>query len=142
MREGLQKVVPTDDTIVAISTPPGRSAIGVIRISGRQAESIAGSLFKTQTPLMNRHATVGVWMDVGGNTIDEVVATLFKSPNSYTGEDVLEISAHGNPLTLSRIVESAQAAGVRLAAPGEFTFRAVLNHKMDLIQAEAVRSFI
>lgn len=142
MREGLHKVVPGDDTIVAISTPPGRSAIGIVRISGKQAETVAGSFFKTQTPLRNRQATVGVWIDAAGSAIDEVVATLFKSPNTYTGEDVLEISAHGNPLTLGRIVEAARAVGIRLASPGEFTLRAVLNGKMDLIQAEAVRSFI
>src|SRR6185436_14550025 len=142
MREGLQKVVPTDDTIVAISTPPGRSAIGVVRISGREAESVAVRFLKVQTPLISRQATVGVWNDDSGNAVDEVVATLFKSPNSYTGEDVLEISAHGNPLTLGRIVDTVRAAGIRPARPGEFTLRAVLNSKMDLIQAEAVRGFI
>jgi len=142
MREGLQKVVPTDDTIVAISTPPGRSGIGVVRISGREAESAAVRFLKVQTPLISRQATVGVWNDDSGNAVDEVVATLFKSPNSYTGEDVLEISAHGNPLTLGRIVDTVRAAGIRLARPGEFTLRAVLNSKMDLIQAEAVRDFI
>ena len=142
MREGLHKVVPNDDTIVAISTPMGRSAIGVVRISGRQAESIADNFFKTQVALMKRRATVGVWIDAEGNAIDEVVAILFKSPNTYTGEDVLEISAHGNPLILDRIIETIRKSGARLATAGEFTLRAVLNGKMDLIQAEAVRSFI
>jgi tRNA modification GTPase len=142
MREGLQKVVPTDDTIVAIATPLGRSGIGVVRLSGRQADSIAGRLFKTQTLLTHRQSTVGLWIDAKGNVVDEVVVTLFKAPNTYTGEDVLEISAHGNPLILGRIVGTVLEVGARLATAGEFTLRAVINGKMDLIQAEAVRSFI
>jgi tRNA modification GTPase len=142
MREGLQKVVPIEDTIVAISTIPGRSAIGVVRISGAQSESIAARHLQTTRPLVHRQSTVGRWTASDGDAVDEVLATLFKAPHSYTGEDVLEISAHGNPLILARIVEGVLADGARLAAPGEFTFRAVLNRKMDLIQAEAVRSFI
>jgi tRNA modification GTPase len=142
MREGLQKVVPTDDTIVAIATPLGRSGIGVVRISGRQSESIAARLFKTQTSLIHRRSTPGLWSDAKGNVIDKVVATLFKAPNTYTGEDVLEISAHGNPRILARIVDAVLGQGTRMATAGEFTLRAVINGKMDLIQAEAVRSFI
>ncbi len=80
MREGLQKVVPTDDTIVAIATPLGRSGIGVVRISGKLSESIAARLFKAQTSLIHRQSTPGLWVDVKGNVIDEVVATLFKAP--------------------------------------------------------------
>jgi len=142
MREGLQKVVPTDDTIVAIATPHGRSGIGVVRISGGQSEVIATRLFKAQTSLVHRHSTPGYWMDAKGNVLDEVVATLFKAPQTYTGEDVLEISAHGNPLILARIVGTVLDLGTRRATAGEFTLRAVMNGKMDLIQAEAVRSFI
>jgi len=142
MREGLQKLVPIDDTVVAIATTPGRSAIGIVRVSGAQAESIAARFLQTSKPLRHRRSTVGRWMTSEGIAVDEVVATLFKAPYSYTGEDVLEISAHGNPLILARIVDSVRFAGARMAKPGEFTFRAVLNRKMDLIQAEAVRSFI
>ena len=142
MREGLQKVVPTDDTIVAIATPHGRSGIGVVRISGKQAENIAANLFQAKTALIHRHATPGLWVDASQHVIDEVVATLFKAPNSYTGEDVLEISAHGNPQILQRIVAAALSLGSRMATAGEFTLRAVMNGKMDLIQAEAVQSFI
>ena len=142
MREGLQKVVPTDDTIVAIATPHGRSGIGVVRVSGDQSESIAARLFKARTSLVHRQSTAGQWIDVNGNVIDEVVATLFKAPHTYTGEDALEISAHGNPLILSRIIGTVLDLGTRLATAGEFTLRAVMNGKMDLIQAEAVRSFI
>ena len=142
MREGLEKVVPTDDTIVAIATPHGRSGIGVVRVSGGQSESIANRLFRAQTSLAHRHSIPGHWMDANGNVIDEVVATLFKAPQTYTGEDILEISAHGNPLILDRIVGTILQLGARRATAGEFTLRAVVNGKMDLIQAEAVRSFI
>jgi len=142
MREGLQKVVPTDDTIVAISTPLGRSAIGIVRLSGPSCESIAGTFFQSKHPLAHRVSGIGRWTDAAGAVMDEVVATLFKAPNSYTGEDVLEVSAHGNPFVLERIVETIRKAGARLATPGEFTLRAVINGKLDLIQAEAVRSFI
>jgi tRNA modification GTPase len=127
---------------VAISTPPGRSGIGVIRISGCLVERIAGRFLRLSTPLTSKRASLGKWHDEEGTPIDEVVATLFKSPGSYTGEDTLELSAHGNPLILQRIVHSICFAGARIAAPGEFTMRAVLNGKMDLIQAEAVRGFV
>jgi tRNA modification GTPase len=142
MREGLGKVIPTDDTIVAIATPQGRSGIGVVRLSGNLSQSIAQRFLNRPTAMTHRQASVGLWTDSTGTVIDEVVATLFKAPHSYTGEDVLEISAHGNPRILRNIVEAVRGAGARLAAPGEFTLRAVIHGKMDLIQAEAVRNFI
>src|SRR3546814_8935136 len=77
-----------------------------------------------------------------GDVIDEVMVTVFHAPRSYTGEDVVEITGHGNPLTLNRIVSSIQASGARAATPGEFTLRAVAHGKLDLLQAEAVRDFI
>jgi tRNA modification GTPase len=145
MREGLHKIVSSDETIVAISTPIGRSGIGVVRISGSHAHALAERFFKPSSPdfeLNHRTAVVGSWVDSAGATIDEVVLTFFRAPHSYTGEDVLEISGHGNPLTLKRIVETTRSAGARIAEPGEFTLRAVAHGKMDLIQAEAVRDFI
>src|SRR5437867_3942186 len=142
MREGLQKIVPSNDTIVAIATPPGRSGIGVVRISGSDARAMAARFLRTRQDLVHRCAVVGTWLDEEGAVVDEVVATFFATPHSYTGEDVLEVSAHGNPFILSGIVAIVQKAGARLAAPGEFTLRAVSNRKMDLIQAEAVRDFI
>jgi tRNA modification GTPase len=141
MREGMQKVVSTDDTIVAISTPLGRSGIGVVRISGMAAADVGRRLFTAGSALGHRRAIVGEWLD-HGEVVDEVVVTLFCKPHTYTGEDVLEISAHGNPLVLKRILETIQSLGVRIAGPGEFTLRAVIHGKMDLIQAEAVRDFI
>src|SRR5437870_1625160 len=145
MREGLHKIVSSDETIVAISTPLGRSGLGVVRMSGREAAAITSRLFKSNSPnsvLEHRKAQVGAWMSVTGEEIDEVVVTLFRGPESYTGEDVVEISGHGNPFILSRIVESIRIEGARIAAPGEFTLRSVAHGKMDLIQAEAVREFI
>jgi tRNA modification GTPase len=145
MREGLQRIVSGDETIVAISTPLGRSGVGVVRLSGAAALSITRKNFKpnsARSTLEHRQATVGAWEWPAGECLDEVVVTFFQAPQSYTGEDVVEISGHGNPLILGRILESACSAGARLATPGEFTLRAVAHGKMDLIQAEAVREFI
>lgn len=142
MREGLHKVVSSDDTIVALSTPPGRSAIGVIRISGSEAIRICDQFLNASSTLNHRCATIGKWQTSSGTVVDEVVVVMYRRPHSYTGEDVVEISAHGNPLVLNQIVNMIQAAGARIAAPGEFTLRAVAHGKMDLIQAEAVRDFV
>ena len=135
----------TEDSIVAIATPPGRGGIGIVRISGPSANAIARSLLQHSSPLRARHATHTRVIEHGAEAaaaLDEVVATYFPSPHSYTGEDVVEISAHGSPVVLNAIVERAIAAGGRLAAPGEFTFRAFLNGKRDLVQAEAVADLI
>ena len=135
----------TEDSIVAIATPPGRGGIGIVRISGPSATAIARSLLQHPSPLRARHAThtrvIGRDAEAPA-PFDEVVATYFPSPHSYTGEDVVEISAHGSPVVLNAIVASAIAAGGRLAAPGEFTLRAFLNGKRDLVQAEAVGDLI
>src|SRR6266850_4194469 len=145
MREGLHKIVSPDETIAAISTPLGRSGIGVVRMSGREAVEIASRLFKSNSlnaVLEHRKAQVGRWMNATDEEIDEVIVTLFRGPQSYTGEDVVEISGHGNPFILGHIIESIRSQGARIAAPGEFTLRAVAHGKMDLVQAESVREFI
>jgi tRNA modification GTPase len=145
MMKGLHRIVSNDETIVAISTPFGHSGIGVIRMSGRNSSAIARSHFRPHVPLapiVHRSAVVGKWLDGTGEQIDEVILTLFLGPHSFTGEDVVEISAHGNPLALRRIVQCVRAAGARIAEPGEFTLRAVAHGKIDLAQAEAVREFI
>jgi tRNA modification GTPase len=130
----------TDDTIVAIATPPGRGGIGVVRVSGGSAAAIAAAVTSRST-FEPRHATLtSVAGDEG--TIDRVIATYFPGPHSYTGEDVVEISAHGSPVVLEQIVQAALRAGARIANPGEFTFRAYLNGRMDLVQAEAVADLI
>ena len=129
------------DTIVAPSTPPGRSAIGVVRISGQRAEEIARLLVRCKS-LSPRTATLGPMVDGTGAEVDQVLATLYQGPASYTGEDVVEISCHGSPPVLRFAIERALELGARLAVPGEFTRRAFRNGRMDLVQAEGVRDLI
>lgn len=130
----------TADTIVAIATPPGRGAIGVVRLSGPDAQRIAGILLERTHPLEPRRATFATI--VAEPIRDQVIATSFSAPASYTGEDVVEISAHGSTVLLQAIVSRAMAAGARLAEPGEFTLRAFLNGRIDLPRAEAVADLI
>ena len=132
-----------DDTIVAVSTPPGRGGIGVVRLSGPASLEIATPLLRLKYPLATGHATFGELVDTNtGDRIDEVVVTFFEKPHSYTTEDIVEISAHGSPVVLEYIVEQALARGARLAEPGEFTMRGFLHGRIDLTQAEAVRDLI
>ncbi len=132
-----------DDTIVAISTPPGRGGIGVVRLSGPEARAIAAPMLRLKRPLEAGRAVFGELIDpTGGERLDEVVVTYFEKPHSYTTDDVIEISAHGSPVLLRRVVELALERGARLAEPGEFTMRAFLNGRLDLTQAEAVRDLI
>ncbi|MDP3717680.1 MAG: tRNA uridine-5-carboxymethylaminomethyl(34) synthesis GTPase MnmE [Acidobacteriota bacterium] len=143
----------TSDTIVAIATPAGRGGLGVIRISGPDAARVAGELVGREAPFKPRHATFAKLSRPGVpsrqeapsrpvTVQDQIVVTSFPSPSSYTGEDVIEISAHGSPVVLSSILRRAMDGGARLAEPGEFTLRAFLNGKLDLIQAEAVADLI
>jgi tRNA modification GTPase len=129
------------DTIVAVATPPGRGGLGVVRLSGPAARAIAEALIDRDRPLEPRHATFARVIDRRA-AIDQVVLTWFAAPHSYTGQDVVEISAHGSPVLVQRIVELAMAAGARLAEPGEFTLRAYLNGRIDLAQAEAVADLV
>lgn len=127
----------TTDTIVAVATPRGRGAIGMVRLSGSESLPIAARLTGRSSPFTARMATL---CRVG--RLDEVVVTAFKAPRSYTGEDVVELTAHGSPVILDGLVAAAVELGARHAAPGEFTFRAVLNGRLDLVQAEAVSDLI
>ena len=132
-----------DDTIVAISTPPGRGGLGVVRLAGPDARSIAAPLLRLTSDLEPNRALFGELSEPGTQQrIDEVVVTFFAKPHSYTTDDIVEISAHGSPVVLRHIVELALARGARLADPGEFTMRAFLNGRIDLTQAEAVRDLI
>lgn len=132
-----------DDTIVALATPPGVGAIGVIRLSGPSAFGIVNQLFpsKDLEQQSTHTAHVGLLKEKG-EALDEVVVTLFKGPRSYTGEDVVEISGHGSPYVLQRILDACIRGRARLARPGEFTQRAFLHGKLDLAQAEAVADLI
>jgi tRNA modification GTPase len=133
-----------NDTIVGIATPPGRGGIGVVRVSGPSAHAIARQLLRRSSPLQPRRATFGrLFANATGDVpLDTVVVTLFEGPRSYTGEDVVEISAHGSPVILDTAVHSALELGARLARAGEFTFRAFINGRIDLTQAEAVADLV
>ncbi|MGA9355499.1 MAG: tRNA uridine-5-carboxymethylaminomethyl(34) synthesis GTPase MnmE [Terriglobales bacterium] len=130
-----------DDTIVAIATPPGRGGIGVVRLAGPEAHAIAAPMLRLKHELEPGRAVFGELIE-HEHRIDEVVVTYFQKPNSYTTDDIVEISAHGSPVVLHHIIELALARGARLAEPGEFTMRAFLNGRLDLTQAEAVRDLI
>lgn len=138
----------TTDTIVAIATPPGRGGIGVVRLSGPDAHAIARRLVAHEGELAPRHATLSLVragtdsMDDSAEPIDQAIVVYFPGPASYTGDDVVEVSAHGSPIVLKGIVSAAVQAGARLAMPGEFTLRAYLNGRIDLAQAEAVADLI
>ncbi|MCY4535334.1 MAG: tRNA uridine-5-carboxymethylaminomethyl(34) synthesis GTPase MnmE, partial [Bryobacterales bacterium] len=129
------------DTIVAPATPAGRSAIGLVRLSGPRATEVARGLLKRQH-WPPREAVVDSLVDAQGALVDQVLVTLFQAPTSYTGEDLVEISCHGSPPVLRYALELAAELGARLAEPGEFTRRAWRNGRMDLVQAEAVRDLI
>ncbi|MDA2930306.1 tRNA uridine-5-carboxymethylaminomethyl(34) synthesis GTPase MnmE [Acidobacteria bacterium AH-259-O06] len=132
------------ETIVATSTPPGRGAIALIRVSGPEAKNLVAKQFRSggRCDWAVRRPLLGHFLDTDGNPLDQVLTTFFLAPASYTGEDLVEISCHGSPVVARRIVETILKSGARLAEPGEFTLRAFLNAKMDLAQAEAVRDLI
>jgi tRNA modification GTPase len=141
------------DTIAAISTPPGRGGIGIVRLSGPQAASIASHLVKPHQPLEHAHARLADVIDMqeaadaegaraNSASIDEALVTFFAAPNSYTSGDLVEIAAHGSPVVLELLLRRALELGARLAEPGEFTQRAFLAGRLDLTQAEAVRDLI
>ena len=132
------------DIIVAISTPPGRSGIGIVRLSGKSAREISERLlrFGSHHEWKPWTASLAELIDDSGAVIDQVVVTYFATPRSYTAEDLVEIACHGSPVVLRFCLERACAAGARLAEPGEFTLRAYLNGRIDLPQAEAVRDLI
>lgn len=146
--EPIQSAAPVD-TIVAISTPPGRGGIGIVRLSGPEATSIAAQLVRLAKPLEHAQARLADVLDAPGPEasapparIDEALVTWFAAPHSYTTEDLVEIAAHGSPVVLDLLVRRSLALGARLAEPGEFTQRAFLSGRLDLTQAEAVRDLI
>ena len=139
-------MVDLSDTICALSSAAGRSGIAVVRLSGPASFDLLARVFKASRPqsgIADRRAVLGHIVDPRtGSEIDEGLVTCFRSPRSYTGEDVAEISVHGSPVVVSLVLESLCAGGARLAEPGEFTMRAFLHGRMDLSQAEAVRDVI
>ena len=139
----MNKLSGWDDTIVALATPPGIGAIGVIRLTGTRAIDITNKLFPSKDLSAQTSHTLHVgYLKDNGEILDEVVISLYKNPTSYTGEDVVEISCHGSAFVQSQVIQSIIKKGARLAKPGEFTQRAFLNGKLDLTQAEAVADLI
>lgn len=132
-----------DDTIVALATPPGIGALGVIRLSGNDAITIVNGLFPSKDLTRQSSHTLHIgFLKSPDSIIDEVVLSLYKAPRSYTGENVVEISCHGSPFIHQQVIEACIENGARLAKPGEFTQRAFLAGKIDLTQAEAVADLI
>jgi len=137
--------IRTSDTIAAVATPAGEGAIAVIRISGPDAIAVADRTFRGRTKLagvMTQTVHHGMIVNLEGETVDEGLATVFRGPHSYTGEDVVEVSCHGGIYVTNAVLAAVLGGGARQADPGEFTRRAFLNRKMDLSRAEAVASLI
>ncbi|HEX5709190.1 MAG TPA: GTPase, partial [Pyrinomonadaceae bacterium] len=132
------------DTIVALSTPPGRSGIGVVRMSGAGALALVRSLLREEEfdPEPNRVSLKSIHDPESGAVIDRALVTYFKAPHSFTGEDVIELSCHGSPPLLLHVIDAILRRGARAADPGEFTLRALSNGRLNLSQAEAVRDLI
>ncbi len=130
----------SNDIIAAIATPPGRGGIGVIRVSGRNLQSIAKAILGSIPHPRNAH--LSHFFDENGHSIDRGIAIYYPSPHSYTGEDVLELQGHGGPAVINLLLSRCLQLGARLAEPGEFTLRAFLNNKLDLVQAESVVDLI
>jgi len=128
------------DTICAVATAPGAAGVGIVRVSGPRVRQIARDLLG-KLPLA-RLATLATIKDEVGESIDTGIALFFPAPNSYTGEDVLELQGHGGPFILQSVVERVLQLGARGARPGEFSERAFLNDKIDLVQAEAIADLI
>jgi tRNA modification GTPase len=138
--EGESQALSAGDSIAAIATPPGRGGIGVVRVSGRGARAIGTALLGELPPA--RTATLRDFRASRGALIDRGLALFFPAPHSYTGEDVLELQAHGGPMVMRQLLARCVEAGARLAEPGEFTRRAFLNGRIDLAQAESVADLI
>ncbi len=137
------KLTGWDDTIVALATPQGIGAIGVIRVSGNKAIEVIDEMFQSKKLSQQSSHSLHVGLLKNGDEIlDEVIISLFKNPSSYTGEDIIEISCHGSPFIQEKIIKAIISKGCRLAKAGEFTQRAFLNGKLDLTQAEAVADLI
>ena len=128
------------DTIAAQATPPGRGGVGIIRVSGKQALTVAKAVLGLEPK--PRYAHYGPFLDANGQQIDQGIALYFPGPNSFTGEDVLELQGHGGPVIIDMLLSRALQLGARLSRPGEFSERAFLNDKMDLTQAEAIADLI
>ncbi|MGB0494810.1 MAG: tRNA uridine-5-carboxymethylaminomethyl(34) synthesis GTPase MnmE, partial [Kangiellaceae bacterium] len=130
----------SNTTIAAIATPPGKGGVSIVRVSGDLSEKVASDILKCK--LVPRTATYLPFYDSDNQVIDNGIAILFKAPNSFTGEDVLELQGHGGSIIMDLLLETVLKSGVELAKPGEFSERAFHNNKLDLAQAEAISDLI
>lgn len=130
----------TEDTIVAPATPLGRSALAIVRIDGQESAAILRTLSKGGLPAVRQATFTRLWADE--NLLDECVAIRYEAPHSFTGNDLVELTLHGNPLLVEQVIRACVALGARMAEPGEFTERAFFNGRMDLVQAESVADLI
>jgi len=133
-------MITSQDTIVAVATPPGRGPVGIVRVSGADLSAVINGILRKTPP--RRRALLTEFRDEHGSVIDQGLAIYFPAPESYTGEDVLELQGHGGPAVLARLVRACIALGARSAKPGEFTYRAFLNEKLDLAQAEGIEDLV
>ncbi len=141
--EFIHRPFESGETIAAIATPPGEGGISIIRISGNEAIAVADRIFSGPVAQYLSHtAHFGIVTDLEGNRLDEALVLVMRGPRSYTGEDTVELQCHGGMIASRKVLEAALAAGARAAAPGEFTFKAFMNGKLDLSQAEAVQELI
>jgi tRNA modification GTPase len=132
--------VSVSDTIAAVATPPGRGGVGIVRISGPACSNIVQAIIGLVPD--PRHASLALFRDAAGTVIDEGIVLFFPAPNSFTGEDVLEFQGHGGPVVMDLLLSCILSHGARMARPGEFSERAFLNDKLDLVQAESIADLI
>ncbi len=143
MKEFVHRPYQSGATITAIATPPGEGGVAIVRISGNEAIAVAEKIFTGPVRTFRSHtAHLGEIVDSEGNYIDKVLLLVMRAPHSYTGEETVEIHCHGGTLVTRRVLETVLQAGARSAEPGEFTFKAFINGKIDLAQAEAVQELI
>ena len=143
MSEFIPRPYQPGETIAAISTPPGEGGISIIRITGEQSIAVAAKIFSGAVASYQSHtAHLGVVCDVSGNRVDEALLLLMRAPRSFTGEDTVELQCHGGMIASRKVLEACLAAGARAALPGEFAFKAFMNGKIDLTQAEAIQKLI
>lgn len=141
--EFIHRPYQPQETIAAISTPPGEGGISIIRLSGNQALQVAQKIFSGPVLTYASHtAHLGIIRDLQGNRLDEALLLVMRGPRSYTGEDTVELHCHGGLIASKKVLEACLQAGARAALPGEFTFKAFINGKLDLTQAEAVQKLI
>lgn len=140
MPKFITQTIESKESICALATPPGKGALSIVRLSGKDAHNIATHITREQ--LSPRHAKYTTFYDKSGAVIDQGLAIFFQTPASFTGEDVIEFHCHGNPLLTEQLLKTLCSLGARIATPGEFSLRAFLNNKIDLTQAEAIADLI